>query len=71
MVVDALSLVLGARASPDLVRTGEREAEVEALFEVEPGSRVAAKLEAAGIADESGSSSSGGWSRAKGGAARS
>jgi DNA repair protein RecN (Recombination protein N) len=54
MLVDALSLVLGARANPDLVRTGEREATVEALFEVEPGSRVAAKLEAAGIADESG-----------------
>ena len=54
MLVDALSLVLGARANPDLVRSGEREATVEALFEVEPGSRVAAKLEAGGIADESG-----------------
>jgi DNA repair protein RecN (Recombination protein N) len=54
MLVDALSLVLGARANPDMVRSGEREATVEALFEVEPGSRVAAKLEAGGIADESG-----------------
>jgi DNA repair protein RecN (Recombination protein N) len=54
MLVDALSLVLGSRANPDLVRSGEREATVEALFEVEPGSRVAAKLEAGGIADESG-----------------
>src|ERR1051326_991277 len=49
MIVDALSLVLGSRTSPELLRTGEREAEVEALFEVEPGSRVIAKLEAAGI----------------------
>ena len=49
MLVDALGLVLGGRASPELVRRGAREAEVEALFEVEPGSRVAAKLEAAGI----------------------
>jgi len=49
MLVDALGLVLGARARPDIVRSGAREATVEALFEVEPGSRVAAKLEAAGI----------------------
>jgi DNA repair protein RecN (Recombination protein N) len=49
MLVDALSLVLGGRARPDMVRRGAREAEVEARFEVEPGSRVAAKLEAAGI----------------------
>jgi DNA repair protein RecN (Recombination protein N) len=49
MVVDALSLVLGGRARPDAVRSGAREAEVGALFEVEHGSRVAAKLEAAGI----------------------
>ena len=49
MVVDAVGLVLGGRASPELVRRGAREAEVEALFDVEPGSRVAAKLEAAGI----------------------
>ncbi|MBV9947534.1 MAG: DNA repair protein RecN, partial [Myxococcales bacterium] len=49
MVVDALSLVLGGRARPDLVRAGAEEAEVEALFELTPGSRVAAKLDAAGI----------------------
>jgi DNA repair protein RecN (Recombination protein N) len=49
MLVDALSLVLGGRARPELVRTGAKEAEVEALFEVAPGSSVAAKLEAAGI----------------------
>jgi DNA repair protein RecN (Recombination protein N) len=49
MLVDALGLVIGGRASPELVRRGAREAEVEALFDVTPGSRVAAKLEAAGI----------------------
>src|SRR5579872_7252011 len=49
MVVDALSLALGGRARPDLVRAGAGEAEVEALFELEPGSRAAARLEAAGI----------------------
>ncbi len=49
MVVDALALVLGGRARPEVVRGGAREAEVAALFEIEPGSRVAAKLEAAGV----------------------
>ena len=49
MLVDALGLVIGGRASPEIVRRGAREAEVEALFEVTPGSRVATKLEAAGI----------------------
>lgn len=49
MVIDALALVLGGRARPEIVRAGAREAEVAALFEVEPGSRVAAKLEAAGV----------------------
>src|SRR3954462_11784238 len=49
MIVDALALVLGGRARPEIVRTGAREAEGAALFEIEPGSRVAARLEAAGI----------------------
>jgi DNA repair protein RecN (Recombination protein N) len=49
MIVDAFALVLGGRARPDMVRGGQREAEVEALFEVDPGSRVAAKLDAAGV----------------------
>lgn len=49
MVVDALSLALGGRARPDLVRAGAGEAEVEALFEVPATGRVAARLEAAGI----------------------
>jgi len=47
--VDALSLVLGGRARPELVRGGAEEAEVEALFEVLPDSRASARLEAAGI----------------------
>jgi len=49
MLVDALTLVLGGRARPDMVRAGAEEAEVEALFELEPGSRLGAKLEGAGI----------------------
>jgi DNA repair protein RecN (Recombination protein N) len=49
MLVDALSLVLGGRARPEVVRAGAGEAEVEALFEIAPESRAWAKLEAAGI----------------------
>ena len=49
MIVDSLNLVLGGRGRPDMVRAGAKEAEVEALFDVEPGSRAAAKLEAAGV----------------------
>jgi DNA repair protein RecN (Recombination protein N) len=37
IVVDALGLLLGGRASPDVVRPGAPEAEVEALFELDPG----------------------------------
>jgi DNA repair protein RecN (Recombination protein N) len=52
MLVDALSLVLGGRARPDLLRSGTEEAEVEALFDVAPDSRAAARLAAAGIPRE-------------------
>ncbi len=34
ILIDALSLVLGERARPELVRTGAKQAEVEALFEL-------------------------------------
>ena len=67
MILDAFALVLGGRASPDLVRAGEQEAEVEALFEIEPGSRIAAKPRRAGCRvtskGEKGSWSCAGWSR--------
>jgi DNA repair protein RecN (Recombination protein N) len=54
MLVDALALVLGGRASPEVVRAGAAEAEVEALFEPAGLSkRAAARLEQAGIPVES------------------
>jgi len=34
ILIDALGLVLGERASPDLIRTGEEKAVVEAVFEL-------------------------------------
>ncbi|MGD0674287.1 MAG: DNA repair protein RecN [Polyangiaceae bacterium] len=49
MLVDALSLVLGGRARPEIMRTGTDEAEVEALFELPSDARAIAKLDAAGI----------------------
>lgn len=54
MLVDALGLVLGGRASPELVRNNEKEAEVEALFEVSADSPVVVRLEAAGVPFEPG-----------------
>ncbi|MCS6797944.1 MAG: DNA repair protein RecN [Myxococcota bacterium] len=52
MLVDALELVLGARARPDVVRAGCEEAEVEALFDVSGLPALRARLAAEGIADE-------------------
>ncbi len=51
ILVDALSLVLGGRARPELVRSGADEAEVEAQFELQsPGvGRLQDRLEAAGL----------------------
>jgi DNA repair protein RecN (Recombination protein N) len=49
ILVHALSLVLGGRVRPEVLRSGAAEAEVEALFDVAPGSKAAARLEAAGI----------------------
>lgn len=37
IIVDALSLALGSRAQTDLVRSGEKEAMIQAYFEVEGG----------------------------------
>jgi DNA repair protein RecN (Recombination protein N) len=56
IVVDALNLALGERASTDLVRTGSTEAVVEAAFELNgAGSQaIRAILEEQGIGSESG-----------------
>jgi DNA repair protein RecN (Recombination protein N) len=48
IVVGALNLVLGGRASSEQVRPGADEAEIEALFDVR-GDRLKARLEAAGL----------------------
>src|SRR5215469_16884044 len=48
ILVDAILLVIGARAQPDLIRSGEDTAVVEALFDVPPAGPVAARLEESG-----------------------
>jgi DNA repair protein RecN (Recombination protein N) len=55
IVIDALNLLLGGRASTDVIRTSEDEAVVEGIFELgkQHASRVTALLEAEGIAPES------------------
>lgn len=49
MIVDAVSLVLGGRASPDLVRTGAESALVEALFELQANEAARQALEQLGL----------------------
>ncbi len=54
ILMDALALILGGRASQDLIRAGSEEATVEALFEIEAKSEVNAMLEAQGVATDEG-----------------
>src|SRR6266852_2487450 len=35
IILSALGLLLGSRASPEMIRSGEKEAQVEGLFELE------------------------------------
>jgi DNA repair protein RecN (Recombination protein N) len=48
IVVDAILLVMGARAQPDLIRTGADSATIEAVFDLAPEGAAAALLEEAG-----------------------
>jgi len=53
VIVDAVQLVLGGRASTDLVRTGESSAFVEGVFECEGNAPLQELLDAGGIDIES------------------
>lgn len=59
ILIDALGLVLGEKARNDLVRTGQSQAEVEALFELESPAAVRERLARAGIDDDEGEPSLG------------
>lgn len=52
ILIDALGLVVGGRASSDFVRHGSNKAEIEALFELSPLHPVHSILEEWGVASE-------------------
>ena len=49
IIINAVNLILGNRATSKLIRTGEESAEIEALFTLNPGSPVARILESLGF----------------------
>jgi DNA repair protein RecN (Recombination protein N) len=54
IIIEAVNLLLGSRASADLVRTGKESAELEAFFEINAGSHAAKVLEDQGMDWEDG-----------------
>jgi DNA repair protein RecN (Recombination protein N) len=54
IVVDALGLLLGGRASAEMIRTGEQKARVSGIFEVGDSAAVRRVLEPAGLEIEDG-----------------
>src|SRR5438046_6159719 len=54
LLIDAILLVLGARAQTDVIRSDADAATVEAVFDVEPRGPVAVTLEEAGLALDDG-----------------
>ena len=52
IIIDAVNLVLGGRASADLIRSGEEEAVVEAVFDISGNEPVGVMLAEMGIAVE-------------------
>ncbi|WP_078391677.1 DNA repair protein RecN [Shouchella patagoniensis] len=54
IIIDAIGLLLGGRGSAEFVRFGEKRAEIEGLFSLEPSHPVFNKLESLGIDLEEG-----------------
>ena len=54
IVVDALGLLLGGRASADMIRTGEPQARVAGVFDVRDNAAIRKLLEPAGLETEDG-----------------
>jgi DNA repair protein RecN (Recombination protein N) len=54
IIINAVNLILGSRASEKMIRTGAKSAEVEALFRVEPDSSVAQSMETHGFSNSDG-----------------
>jgi len=49
IIIDAVGLIMGSRASSDLIRSGEEEATVEAIFDISSQPQVREQLAAAGF----------------------
>ena len=49
IIIEAVNLLLGGRASADLVRTGEKSAELEAFFDIAPDGPAAAIMTSQGL----------------------
>src|ERR1039457_1786331 len=49
IIIDAVDLVLGGRGSADIIRTGEEEAIVEAIFDIEGFPEISAFLSGSGV----------------------
>ena len=54
IIINAVNLLLGGRASAGLIRSGAATAELEALFHVDPESRTAGKMKTRGFDAEEG-----------------
>ena len=52
ILIDAVTIVLGGRSSPDLIRTGKDEAVIEAAFTIEDEAPAASELRAMGYEHE-------------------
>jgi DNA repair protein RecN (Recombination protein N) len=54
IIIDAVNLLLGGRARGEIIRTGEDEASVEAVFDLSEAALLEQKLVAAGLDDDGG-----------------
>lgn len=52
IIIDAVNLILGGRASADLIRTGEEDAVVECLFDLAGHEEIRKRLEESGVASD-------------------
>ena len=54
VIVDAVNILLGDKLSPDLVKSGEEEAEIEALFDIKNNPELIKQLNESGINSDDG-----------------
>ncbi len=54
IIIEAVNLLLGSRASADLIRTGKESAELEAVFNIDPASKPAQLMREQGMDPDEG-----------------